>query len=184
MKLNLSIKEITLVGMCAALMAIFSQLSIPLPFTSVPVTLQVFGLVIFSVIVGAKIATLSLIVYVAIGAIGLPVFANFHSGFGVIVGPTGGYIIGFVILAFLIGYASSKENKILLFIVSYIGVVIDLVLGTIQLKIVTGMTMNAALIAGLYPFILKDLIIASIAVVVGLKVKKSVAAILTQNAAA
>lgn len=184
MKLNLSIKEITLVGMCAALMAIFSQLSIPLPFTSVPVTLQVFGLVILAVIVGAKIGTLSLIVYTIIGAIGLPVFANFHSGFGVILGPTGGYIIGFIIMAFLIGYVSSKENKILLFAASYIGVIIDLVLGTIQLKIVTGMTINAALIAGLYPFILKDLIIVSISVIIGLRVKKSVSNILTPNVAA
>lgn len=183
MKLNLSIKEITLIGMCAALMAIFSQLSIPLPFTSVPVTLQVFGLVILAVVVGAKIGTLSLIVYVIIGAIGLPVFANFHSGFGVIVGPTGGYIFGFIIMAFLIRYVSYKENKILLFAAAYIGVVIDLVLGTIQLKIVTGMTLNAALIAGLYPFILKDLITISIAVIIGLKVKKSVSNILTQNAA-
>jgi Uncharacterized conserved protein len=184
MKLNLSIKEITLVGMCAALMAIFSQLSIPLPFTSVPVTLQVFGLVILAVIVGAKVATLSLIIYVIIGAIGLPVFANFHSGFGVLVGPTGGYIVGFVIMAFLIGYASLKENKILLFAVSYMGVLIDLILGTIQLKVVTGMTINAALIAGLYPFILKDLITVSIAVIIGLRVKKSVAGILTKNAVA
>ena len=184
MKLNLSIKEMTIVGMCAALMAIFSQLSIPLPFTSVPVTLQVFGLVILAIIVGAKVGTLSLIVYVIIGAIGLPVFANFHSGFGIIVGPTGGYIIGFVIMAFLIGLASSKENKIILFSVSYIGVLIDLILGTIQLKIVTGMTLNAALIAGLYPFIFKDLITVSIAVLIGLRVKKSVSSILTKNAVA
>jgi biotin transport system substrate-specific component len=184
MKLNLSIKEITLVGMCAALMAIFSQLSIPLPFTSVPVTLQVFGLVILAVIVGAKIGTLALIIYVIIGTIGLPVFANFHSGFGVLVGPTGGYIIGFIIMAFLIGYASSKQNKILLFITSYIGVIIDLVLGTIQLKIVTGMTIQAALIAGLYPFILKDFIIVAIAVTIGLKVKKNVESILKQNVVA
>lgn len=184
MKLNLSIKEMTLVGMCAALMAIFSQISIPLPFTSVPVTLQVFGLVILAVIVGAKVGTVSLIVYVIIGAIGLPVFANFHSGFGVLVGPTGGYIIGFVIMAFLIGYVSYKENKILLFAVSYIGVLMDLILGTIQLKIVTGMTVNAALIAGLYPFIFKDIITVSIAVIIGLKVKKSVTSILAKNATA
>ncbi len=184
MKLNLSIKEITLVGMCAALMAIFSQLSIPLPFTSVPVTLQVFGLVILAVVVGAKIGTIALIVYVIIGTIGLPVFANFHSGFGVLIGPTGGYIAGFVIMAFLIGYTSSKQNKIFLFIASFIGVAIDLLLGTIQLKIVTGMTMQAALIAGLYPFIIKDLITVTIAVIIGLKVKKSVESILTQNAVA
>lgn len=184
MKLNLSIKEITQIGMCAALMAIFSQLSIPLPFTSVPVTLQVFGIVILAVIVGAKIATLSLIIFVILGAIGLPVFANFSGGFGVIVGPTGGYIIGFIIMAFLIGYASSKQNKILLFIASYIAVTIDLLLGTIYLKIVTGMSMQGALIAGLYPFIIKDFIMIAIAVLIGLKVKKTVGSTLTKNVVA
>ena len=184
MKLNLSTKEITLVGMCAALMAIFSQLSIPLPFTSVPVTLQVFGLVVLAVIVGAKIGTLSLIIFVILGAIGLPVFANFSGGFGVIVGPTGGYIIGFIIMALLVGYASSKENKILLFIASYIAVTIDLLLGTIYLKIVTGLSLQGALIAGLYPFIIKDFIIIAIAVLIGLKVKKSARSILTRNVAA
>ena len=184
MKLNLSIKEITLVGMCAAMMAIFSQLSIPLPFTSVPVTLQIFGLVVLSVIVGAKIATLSIIIFVLLGSIGLPVFANFSGGFGVIFGPTGGYIIGFIIMAFLIGYASSKQNKILLFIASYIGVTIDLLLGTLYLKIVTGMTMQGALIAGLYPFIIKDFITIALAVIIGLKVKKSVENILTRNVVA
>ena len=184
MKLNLSIKEITLVGMCAALMAIFSQLSIPLPFTSVPVTLQIFGLVVLSVIVGAKIATLSIIIFVLLGSIGLPVFANFSGGFGVIVGPTGGYIIGFIIMAFLIGYASSKQNKILLFIAAYIGVTADLLIGTLYLKIVAGMNLQSALIAGLYPFIIKDFITIAIAVLIGLKVKKSVENILIKNVVA
>ena len=181
MKLNLSIKEMTQIGMCAALMAIFSQLSIPLPFTSVPVTLQIFGLVVLAVIVGAKIGTLSIIVFVILGAIGLPVFANFSGGFGVIVGPTGGYIIGFIIMAFLIGYASSKGNKIFLFIAAYIGVTIDLIIGTLYLKVVTGMTMQGALIAGLYPFIIKDFITVALAVFIGLKVKKSVEHILARN---
>jgi len=184
MKLNLSTKEITLVGMCAALMAIFSQLSIPLPFTSVPITLQVFGIVILSVIVGAKIGTISIIVYELIGAIGLPVFANFHGGYNVFLGPTGGYLIGFIIMAFLIGYASSKQNKILLFIAAYIGVTADLLIGTLYLKIVAGMNMQSALIAGLYPFIIKDFITIAIAVLIGLKVKKSVENILIKNVVA
>jgi biotin transport system substrate-specific component len=184
MKLNLSIREITLVGMCAAMMAIFSQLSIPIPFSAVPVTLQIFGLVIISVIVGAKIGTISIIVFDILGAIGLPVFANFHGGFGVIVGPTGGYIIGFIIMAFLIGYTSSKQNKILLFIASYIAVTADLLIGTLQLKIVAGMNMQAALLAGFYPFIIKDFVLISIAILIGLKVKKSVEGILPRNVTA
>ncbi|MDR3593624.1 biotin transporter BioY [Clostridium sp.] len=184
MKLNLSIKEISLIGMCAALMVIFSQLSIPLPFTAVPITLQIFGLVIISVIIGAKLGTLSIIVFDVLGAIGLPVFANFNGGLHVIIGPTGGYIIGFIIIAFLIGYASEKQNKILLFIASYMGLIFQLLLGTLQLKIVTGMNMQSALIAGFYPFVIKDLIMVTIAIVIGLRVKKGVKGILTRNAIA
>lgn len=184
MKLNLSIKEITLVGMCAALMVIFSQLSIPLPFSAVPVTLQIFGIVIISVIVGAKLGTLSIIIFDILGTIGLPVFANFNGGFHVIIGPTGGYIIGFVIMALLIGYASSMKNRIILFLASYLGLIIDMLIGTIQLKIVTGMNIQAALAAGFYPFIIKDIVMVSIAILIGLKVKKSIGGILTKNAIA
>ncbi len=184
MKLNLSIKEITLVGMCSALMVIFSQLSIPLPFTAVPVTLQIFGVVVISVIVGAKIGTISIIIFELLGAIGLPVFANFSGGFSIIIGPTGGYIIGFIIMAFLIGYASYAQNKIVLFIASYIAVTADLLLGTLYLKFIFGMSMQAALIAGLYPFIIKDFITIAVAVLVGLRVKKSVKSILIRNVVA
>ena len=184
MKLNLSIKEITLIGMCAALMAIFSQISIPLPFTSVPVTLQIFGLVVLAVIVGAKIGTLSIIIFIFLGAIGLPVFANFSGGFGVIMGPTGGYIFGFVLIAFLIGFASSKQNNAILFITSYIAVIADLIVGTLYLKMVTGMDLNSALIAGFYPFIIKDLITVAVAVAVGLKIKENLGNILAKNVTA
>ncbi|MGL5352634.1 MAG: biotin transporter BioY, partial [Clostridium sp.] len=86
MKLNLSVKEITLVGMCAALMAIFSQLSIPIPFTTVPLTLQTFGLVVISVVLGRKLGTLSIIIWTLLGAIGIPVFAHFSGGIGIILG--------------------------------------------------------------------------------------------------
>lgn len=182
--MNLSIKEITLTGMCAALMAIFSQLSIPLPFTSVPVTLQILGLVILSVIVGGKIATLSMIIFVLLGVIGIPVFANFSGGFGVIVGPTGGYIIGFIIMAFFIGYTSYKENKPLLIIASYIGLIIDYTIGTLQLKATTGLNLQASLAAGVYPFIIKDFIIVAVAILIGLQIKNRVKGALIKNAAA
>lgn len=62
MNLKLLPIEITLIGMCAALMVIFSQFLVPLPFTSVPITFQIFGLVLISIIVGAKITTISQII--------------------------------------------------------------------------------------------------------------------------
>lgn len=184
MNLNLSTKKITKIGMCAALMAIFSQFSIPLPFTTVPITLQIFGLVIISVIVGAQISTISISIFVFLGAIGLPVFSNFTGGFSAIIGPSGGYIIGFIFMAFLVGYASDSKNKILLFITSYIGLGIDYIIGIIQLRFVTGMGIQASLIAGVYPFIFKDLLITAVAILIGLKIKRSLNSIIFENVAA
>lgn len=184
MKLNLSTKEMTLIGMCAALMVIFSQLSFPLPFSPVPVTMQIFGLVIISVVMGCRLGTISVIIFDVLGAIGLPVFSNFNGGFHVIVGPSGGYIIGFIIFAFLIGHASDRQNKILLFVTAYISLILQMFLGTLQLKIVTGMTMQGALIAGFYPFIIKDSIMVTIAILISLRVKKGVKGILARNAIA
>lgn len=181
MKLNLSVKEITLVGMCAALMAIFSQLSIPLPFTTVPVTMQTFGLIIISIILGRKLGTLSIIIWALIGSIGIPVFANFSGGIGVILGPTGGYIIGFILMSFIIGSFSNNKNIWLLFLGVYLGQAVQFALGVTQLKVVLGLTLQGALAAGLYPFILKDIIIITVSVLIGLSVKKALKGVITYN---
>lgn len=181
MNLKLSTQEITLIGMCAALMAIFSQFSVPLPFTSVPITLQIFGLAMISIIVGEKIATISILIFMLLGAIGLPVFSNFSGGFAVISGPTGGYIIGYIFMAFLTGYASYHLNKVMIYIYSYIGMIIVYIIGTLQLKIVTGLTLQASLVAGVYPFIIKDIVITAVAIFIGLKVQKRIKRIISRN---
>ncbi|MGL5085381.1 MAG: biotin transporter BioY [Clostridium sp.] len=181
MKLNLSVKEITLVGMCAALMAIFSQLSIPLPFTTVPVTMQTFGLIIISIVLGRKLGTLSIIIWVLIGVIGIPVFAGFSGGIGVLLGPTGGYIIGFILMSFIIGLFSNTTKKWLLFLGVTLGQAVQFFFGVIQLKIVLGLTTQGALAAGLYPFILKDIIIITVSVFIGITVKKALKGVLINN---
>lgn len=181
MKLNLSIKEITLVGMCAALMAIFSQLSIPLPFTTVPLTLQTLGLVLLAIILEHKLGTLSIIIWMLVGVIGIPVFAGFASGIGVVLGPTGGYIIGFIFMSFIIGYSASKNNTNLLFLGVYVGQAVQYTFGVVQLKIIMGLNLNEALISGLYPFLVKDIIVITIAVFIGLSIKKSLKKALISN---
>ena len=163
--MRLSVREMIMVGVGAALMAVFSQLSIPLP--SVPLTLQVFGVVIISVILGKKLGTLSIIVFMLLGAIGLPVFASFT-------GATGGYIIGFVFMAFIIGYFIEKDKKSLAFIGAYLGLAVDYVFGVLQLKLLMGLTLEGALVAGLYPFIIKDLILTALGVMVALSIRNRV----------
>lgn len=181
MKGNLSTHEMVLVGLCAALMGVFSQLAIPLPFTTVPLTLQAFGVVIIAIILEAKLATFALLVYTLVGAIGLPVFANFGRGLGVVVGPTGGYIIGFIAMAFIIGFVARQKNKILLALGVYIGLAVEFVFGVMQLKWVLGLSMEDALISGLYPFLLKDIIMAGLGTIVALQIKRRVGGILRSH---
>ena len=101
--LKITTKNIILCALFAALTAILSQISIPLPFTPVPINLAMVSVFIAGGLLGAKVGGISQLVYVIIGAIGVPVFANFTGGFGIVVGPTGGYIVGYVIATIVVG---------------------------------------------------------------------------------
>ncbi|MGL4800206.1 MAG: biotin transporter BioY [Cellulosilyticaceae bacterium] len=180
--MKLTAKEMTMVGLGAALMGVFSQLSIPLP--TVPLTLQVFGAILLSMVLGAKLGTLMMIVYTLIGAIGIPVFANFGRGVGVLVGPTGGYITGFIVLAFFVGMASGRNNKWILWVTTYLALILQYAIGTLQLKVVLNMSLGEAMVAGVYPFIIKDLILTGVAIIIGLEMKKRLKGVLGERIAA
>lgn len=98
-KTNLKITDITYIGLFAALMAICSWISIP---TTVPFTLQTLGVFLAIGLLGGKRGTLSVLVYILLGAVGLPVFSGFTGGLGKLLGSTGGYIIGFLFSALVI----------------------------------------------------------------------------------
>lgn len=88
----------------AALTAVCSFISIPLPFTPVPVNLATLSVFLAGGLLGWRYGTVSQMVYLLLGAAGVPVFHNFTGGFGVLAGPTGGYIVGYVVAAFLTGW--------------------------------------------------------------------------------
>ena len=85
-------------GVFAALLAVLSQISIPLP-TGIPVTLQTFAVALCGFALGPGLGAAAVGVYLALGAVGIPVFAGFSGGIGVILGTTGGYILGFLFSA-------------------------------------------------------------------------------------
>ena len=93
MKNHLNTKDYALVGLFVSLMAICAWITIP---SAVPFTMQTFGVFLACALLGGKRGTLTVVIYILLGAIGLPVFSGFTGGFGHIVGPTGGYILGFV----------------------------------------------------------------------------------------
>jgi len=109
--MNFTTRDMVLASLFAALTAALSYVSIPIPFSPVPITGQTFGVMLAGALLGAKLGALSQIVYLIIGAIGLPVFANGASGLGTLLGPSGGFLFGFPIGAFIIGFLVQKKQK-------------------------------------------------------------------------
>lgn len=120
-------KDITYIAIFSAVIGIVSQISIPLPY-GVPLTLQTLIIPLVGVILGAKNGAISTFVYILLGVVGVPVFANFTSGLGIFLGPTGGFIITFPILAFTAGIGY-KQSKILFLVWLILGSIVNYVFG-------------------------------------------------------
>ena len=170
--------DIVYIAVFAVIMAICSWISIP---AAVPFTLQTFGVFIAVGVLGGKRGSLSVLVFILLGAIGIPVFANFSGGIGVLAGPTGGYIIGFLFSALLM-WAMEKlpGKKSVMQIVSMIaGLIVCYAFGTVWFVIVYG-RMNgpigfaAALASCVVPFIIPDIIKIALAYVLSRKLRKYV----------
>jgi biotin transport system substrate-specific component len=153
-------REMVAAAMFAALTAILAQISVPLPFSPVPITFQVLAVCLAAAILGSRLGALSQLIYVVMGAIGMPVFAGGTSGLQRLAGPTGGYILSYIIAAFIIGIIVEKFRPALIntFLAMLAGLVIIYAMGMTQLSIVTGMDLKAAFMAGVAPFIGMDII--------------------------
>ena len=170
--------DIVYIAVFAVIMAICSWISIP---AAVPFTLQTFGVFVAVGVLGGKRGTLSILVFILLGAIGIPVFANFSGGIGVLAGPTGGYIIGFLFSALLM-WAMEKlpGKKSVMQIVSMIaGLIVCYAFGTVWFVIVYGrmngpIGFTAALASCVVPFIIPDIIKIALAYVLSRKLRKYV----------
>jgi biotin transport system substrate-specific component len=156
----MKIRDMIAASMFAALTAIFAQVTIPIPGL-VPITLQVLAVCLASAILGSRLGLVSQLIYVALGTLGLPVFAAGTAGVGAIVGPTGGYIIGFVLAGYIIGKIVEKKpvpTSINSLLAMLAGLAVIYAAGVIQLSAVTGMGLKAAFWAGAAPFLLPDML--------------------------
>ena len=110
-KSKLSVQEVCLVALCTAVMVIMAQISIPMPM-GVPMTMQTFAVTLAAVVLGAKKGALSAFVYILLGAVGLPVLAGFTGGIQYFAGPTGGFLISFPLMAFVIGLGVDRFREV------------------------------------------------------------------------
>ena len=177
-----TVRELVIIPLMAVLMAVFSWISVPM---EVPFTLQTFAVFCACMLIGGKNSFFTVIVYMMLGAIGLPVFSGFKSGLGVLLGPTGGYIIGFVFIALI--FRAAELIKTDSRAVYYAVRVAALILGTAVcysfgtawfIHVYAGQgkafTVAEAMKLCVSPFIVADLVKMAAAVVLSDKLKKYV----------
>lgn len=171
--IKLSPLDITLSSMFAALTALGAYLIIPLPFTPVPVTLQTFFTYTAGAVLGKYRGALSQIIYIGMGSLGFPIFAGGKAGFGVLIGPTGGYLIGFILAAFIVGSIAKLKEKpsfLMIMFAMIFGTLTIYSLGVVQLSIWLGISIYEALLVGVLPFLLGDALKIFTATLISIKI--------------
>jgi len=169
---KMSVKGIVYASLFGALTAAGAFIVVPLP--PVPITAQTFFLNVGAVLLGGSLGALSQFVYVMLGIVGIPVFAGGKAGLGVIFGPTGGYLLGFIIAGFVVGkIAGAKKGAgIFWYIFAMLaGMAIIYLLGIMQLALVAKLSFPQALAAGALPFLPGDIIKILLAAIIADKLK-------------
>lgn len=163
------------VALMAAVIAVLAQVAIPLPW-GVPITGQLVGVFLAGAILGSRGGTWALVIYILLGVIGLPVFAQGKAGVGVLVGPTGGYIIGFVLGVYFLGKIV-EAAKSPTFRTNALGMAVCMLtsyaLGTVQFAWVTGRSLGEALLLAVVPYVALDLVKLVIAASLALAVRQA-----------
>lgn len=174
-------RNLVLCAMCAAITCILAPLSIPLA-GGVPVSLATFAVMLSGVLLGGPLGALSQLIYVLLAAVGLPVLAGWTGGLGIVLGMTGGYIIGYIPCAWLTGLiykkygeTAKKPVKILFMILGMTaGNIVLYVIGTAWFMFITEMTLEASLAACVIPFIPGNIIKMAAVIIIGLPVENAI----------
>lgn len=170
--------DITLIALMAAVICVCSWITVPIG--AVPFTLQTFGVFLALRFLGGKKGTAAIIVYLLIGAAGLPVFSNFGAGIGKILGPTGGYMLGFIFSGITVMLTEKFDSHL-----KYMRILTDTIaltgcyaLGTIWFYLFvgrqSGMSIYAVLSVCVIPFILPDIVKIAAAEIISLKIPTKV----------
>lgn len=166
---KMSTRDMTFIALMTAVTCILGPLSIPLPFSPVPISFTNLAIYLSLYVLGMNGATISYLVYLLIGMVGVPVFSGFSGGFGKLAGPTGGYLIGFIFLTLIAGFLMKlfPGNKVMEAVGMIVGTAVCYAFGTAWLCIQAHMSAAAGLAAGVIPYIPGDLIKIVAAMIVG-----------------
>jgi biotin transport system substrate-specific component len=171
----------TRTALMAAFTAVAAQITIPLE--PIPFTLQVLAVVLTGLLLGPRYGALAMAIYVLVGAIGVPVFAGFRGGLGVVFGDSGGYLLAYPLAAALAGLAAGtvagaprSRGLVAGLLWGTVALVAIYALGATWLAVLANLSPRAALIAGVLPFVAFDLIKVGLATLVAVAVAPAIAA--------
>lgn len=169
-------KELTLIGVMTAVTCVMGPFAIPIPFSPVPISLTNLAVYLTVYVLGMKFGTISYVVYLCLGAVGLPVFSAFSGGLGKLAGPTGGYLVGFIFLALIAGFFIERFPSSLPMAVlgMVLGTAVCYLFGTVWLSRQLSLSFTAGLAAGVIPYIPGDIIKIIIAALLGTKLRAAV----------
>lgn len=169
----MKIRNLTISAVFTALICIIAPFTIPIG--PIPISLATFMVYLCAGVLGAKRGTLAVIVYIALGAVGLPVFSGLEGGLQKIAGVTGGYIIGYIPCAFVIGLMTDKiKGKWVYPISMVIGTALCYAVGLIWFMYQTKMNLWSAILVCVLPFLVGDCIKIVCASILAVKIKKDI----------
>lgn len=168
---KINTRALMLCALFCALCAVCSQIAIPLPL--IPINLALFSVNLCGALLGAKYAAVSITAYILLGAVGVPVFSKLSGGIAVLAGPTGGYIIGYLICAVVVGllskWAANKFWRLCLIMMP--GVLLCYAFGTVWYIILTHNGIAASLMTCVVPFLPGDCVKILLAAFLAVKLK-------------
>lgn len=167
-KKGISTQDITVMALLTALLCISSFIIIPLPFTTISITAQTLVINLIGLLMSPKKSGTIVGMWILLGAIGLPVFSGGVGGIGKLLGPTGGYIIGYLLAVILISLFKGKRNNTIQYVVVTIlvGVIVIYGLGMSWMKISANIDWRAAFVSSVLPFIPLDIAKCIVAVMI------------------
>lgn len=152
--------EMTKMALMVSMNCVSAYIIIPLPFSLSPLALQTLIVNLTGYVLNAKQAFMTMLVYLLVGLAGVPVFTGGSAGPGKLFGPTGGYIIGFLVTAVFLAYFKGEKYNFKRYALlgCVIGIPLIYVFGVVQLKLITGMGWDKAIMTGALPFIPLDIV--------------------------
>lgn len=176
MSKTFSVQKMAIIALMTAVLCILAPISIPVFISPVPISLGVLAVYLTAYVLSPLDATISVIIFILLGTFGLPVFSGYSGGLSKLVGPTGGYIIGFLFTVYISSLFIHMKKGIIFDVIGMItGLALCYILGTIWFSYQQGKGFIASLLLCVVPFLIGDAIKIIVAVLLGTQLNKRLA---------